>query len=222
MTLDTRARIVRAAMEMFGEKGYHATSMAELFARADVNAGSLYHFFPGKQDVLLAVLSAYRDGIEPMLLAPAWEGVDDPVERVFALLARYRQLIVATDCAYGCPIGSVALELHEPDPAVRELLSANFTKWAAAVRDQLDTAAARLPADVDRRGLAELVLTTMEGAVMLCRTHRDVAYFDRAVAQLRDYFDRLVGEAPGTRRTPARAKSSRAHTRRPTPRRRAR
>ena len=222
MTLDTRSRIVRAAMELFGEKGYHATSMAELFARADVNAGSLYHFFPGKQDVLLAVLSAYRDGIEPMLLAPAWEGVDDPVERVFALLARYRQLIVATDCAYGCPIGSVALELHEPDPAVRELLSANFTKWAAAVRDQLDAAAARLPADVDRRGLAELVLTTMEGAVMLCRTHRDVACFDRAVTQLRDYFDRLLGEAPGMRRAPARAKSSAARTRRPAPRRRTR
>ncbi|MFN8589289.1 MAG: TetR/AcrR family transcriptional regulator [Candidatus Eisenbacteria bacterium] len=221
MTLDTRSRIVRAAMELFGEKGYHATSMAELFARADVNAGSLYHFFPGKQDVLLAVLSAYRDGIEPMLLAPAWEGVDDPVDRVFALLARYRQLIVATDCAYGCPIGSVALELHEPDPAVRELLSANFTRWAAAVHAQLESAAGRLPADVDRHGLAELVLTTMEGAVMLCRTHRDVAYFDRAVLQLRDYFDRLLGVVPGTRKSPARAASASARTGKAGPRRRA-
>jgi hypothetical protein len=36
--------------------------------------------------VLLAVLEMYRDGIYPMLLAPAWEGVDDPIERVFALL----------------------------------------------------------------------------------------------------------------------------------------
>ena len=59
-------------------------------SRSQVNSGSLYYFFPGKQDVLIAVLEAYRDGIRPMLLEPAWAGVDDPVERVFALLDRYR------------------------------------------------------------------------------------------------------------------------------------
>ena len=123
MTADTRERILRAAMELFWEKGYQSTSMADLFARAGINSGSLYHFFPGKQDVLVAVLTAYRDGIGPMLLEPAWAAESDPIERVFALLDRYRMLIVQTDCTYGCPIGSIALELHEPDPAVRELLA---------------------------------------------------------------------------------------------------
>lgn len=193
MTADTRTRIVRAAMELFWEKGYQSTSMADLFARADINAGSLYHFFPGKQDVLVAVLSAYRDGIGMMLLEPAWAGVADPIERVFALLDRYRALIVQTDCTYGCPIGSIALELHEPDPAVRELLAANFSAWAGAVEQQIAAAGTRLPPDVDRRALAEFVLTTMEGAVMLTRTHRDVGYFDRAIGQLRAYFERLEG-----------------------------
>ena len=36
------------------------------------------------------MLEAYRDGIDPMLLEPAWAGVDDPIERIFALLASYR------------------------------------------------------------------------------------------------------------------------------------
>ena len=49
-------------------------------------------------------------GIDEMLLAPAWKGVGDPIEKVFALLARYRQSVVRTDCVYGCPIGSLALE----------------------------------------------------------------------------------------------------------------
>lgn len=195
MTLDTRERIVRAAMELFWEKGYQSTSMAELFSRAEVNSGSFYHFFPGKQDVLLAVLGAYRDGIGAMLLQPAWAGVTDPIERVFALLDRYRMLIVQTGCTYGCPIGSIALELHEPDPAVRELLAANFTAWSQAIEAELVSAGERLPAQVDRRALAEFALTTMEGGVMLTRTHRDVAYFDRAVQQLRSYFDRLEEQA---------------------------
>ena len=124
---DTRARIIEAAMELFWEKGYSSTSIADILSRSQVNSGSLYHFFPGKQDVLLAVLEGYRDGIEPMLLAPAWNGIDDPVERVFALLALYRRLIVETECQYGCPIGSIALELHDADPVVRERLAENFT-----------------------------------------------------------------------------------------------
>src|SRR5437868_198125 len=100
-------------MRLFGEKGYASTSIADILAAAGANAGSLYHVFDTKQDLLLAVLDMYRQGIAPMLLEPAWAGVDDPIERVFALLAAYRGMLAATDCAYGCPIGSLALELHE-------------------------------------------------------------------------------------------------------------
>ena len=129
MSNDTRERIVFAAMQLFWQKGYGSTSVADVLQAAGVNSGSLYHFFPGKQDLLLEVLKRYRDGIHEMLLAPAWEGVSDPVERIFALLARYRQSIVQTDCTYGCPIGSLALEIHKPDPAVRAALAANFERW---------------------------------------------------------------------------------------------
>lgn len=193
--MDTRTRIVIAAMELFWEKGFNSTSVADILSRSQVNSGSLYHVFPGKQDVLIGVLEALRDGIGEMLLSPAWAGVDDPIEKVFALLARYRRSIVETDCTYGCPIGSLALELHEPDPKVRALLAQNFTNWTAAIVECLDQAPERIPADVDKAALAEFVLTAMEGGVMQARTHRDVAYFDRVVAMLRTHFDMLAVRA---------------------------
>ena len=192
--MDTRSRIIVAAMELFWEKGFNSTSVADILSRSQVNSGSLYHFFPGKQDVLIGVLEAYRDGIGEMLLAPAWDGVDDPIEKIFALLQRYRRHIVETDCVYGCPIGSLALELHEPDPAVRALLAANFANWTAAIEARLAEVAG-LPPDLDRKALAEFVLTAMEGAVMQARTHRDVAYFDRMVGMLRAHFAMLMDRA---------------------------
>jgi AcrR family transcriptional regulator len=192
MVKGTRERIVYAAMELFWLKGYGSTSIADILSRSQVNSGSLYYFFPGKQDVLIAVLETYRDGIGPMLLEPAWVGVDDPIEKVFALLASYRRAIVDTDCEYGCPIGSIALELHEPDLAVRQLLAANFDGWVAAVQECFEAAADRLPEDADPRALAELALNVMEGGVMQARTYRDVAYFDRSVAQLRTCIDALI------------------------------
>ena len=193
-TPTTRDRIVAAAMELFWAKGYGSTSIADILAEAGVNSGSLYHFFPGKQDLLVAVLEAYRDGIGPMLLEPAWAGVDDPLERVFALLARYRELIVMTECGYGCPIGSLALELHEPDPVVRLAMAENFAAWTLAIRQCLEAAADRFPDGTDFQALAEFALTVMEGGVMQARTHRDVAYFDRGVAALRRHFDLLTKE----------------------------
>jgi TetR/AcrR family transcriptional repressor of nem operon len=191
----TRDRIVEAAMELFAAKGYNSTSIADILSRTQLNSGSLYHAFPGKQDILIAVLEWYRDGLYPMLIDPVWRDVPDPVERIFALLGKYRWLVVETDCTYGCPIGSLALELHEADPPVRELMAINFTGWVEAIERCLADAAARLPADLDRRALAEFVLTTMEGAVMQARTHRDIGHFDRSVAMLRAHFDLLLEKA---------------------------
>ena len=191
---DTRSRIVEAARELFWLKGFGSTSIADILSRSQVNSGSLYYFFPGKQDVLVAVLESYRDGIQAMLLEPAWADVDDPIEKVFALLAAYRRAIVETDCEYGCPIGSIALELHEPDPVVRQLLAANFDAWVFAVEGCFVGAADRLPENADTRALAELTLNLMEGGVMQARTYRDVAYFDRAVGQLRACIDALMTE----------------------------
>jgi len=195
MNADTRQRIVMTAMELFWEKGFQSTSIADILSRTQVHSGSLYHFFPGKQDVLAAVLEAYRDGIEEWLLKPAWSGVDDPVERVFALLNGYRTQLVTTDCTYGCPIGNLALELSEPDPKIRELLAVNFANWTTAIERCLDAAGDRLPRELDKRRLAEFTLTVMEGAIMQARTYRDIASFDRNVAVLREHFDLLTDTA---------------------------
>ena len=188
----TRSRLVLAAMQLFWEKGYNSTSIADVLQMAKVNSGSLYYFFPGKADLLAAVLDMYHEGIRPMLLEPAWVGVEDPIERIFALLARYRKSLADTDCFYGCPIGSLALELHEPDLAVRERLAKNFEAWIEAIEQCLLKAKARLPATLNQRELAQFVLTTMEGGVMQARTFRDIGYFDAAVRQLREYFKRLL------------------------------
>jgi AcrR family transcriptional regulator len=208
---DTRWRILEAAMHLFWEKGFGSTSIADILARAGVNSGSLYHFFPGKQDLLVAVLDTYIGGIRQMLLEPAWRGTTDPIEKIWKLLDGYREALVQTECTYGCPIGSLALELHEPDPAVRERLAKNFSNWTAAIEECLDAAGDRVPAGVDKRSLAEFVLTTMEGGVMLARSYRDIGYFDRAVGELKSCFNRLLRPAKPARRGSRPRKRGKAH-----------
>lgn len=192
MNRESRRKIVEAAQELFWEKGYNSTSIADILSRTQLHSGSLYHFFPGKQDLLVAVLEHYRDGIEENLLAYAWTGVDDPIERIFALLNGYRVMLLTSDYAHGCPIGNLALEISEPDPKVRELIAANFDNWVSAVESCLIGAGDRLPADTDKRALAEFILTIMEGGIMQARAHRDIGLFDRNISVLRSHLDLLM------------------------------
>jgi TetR/AcrR family transcriptional regulator, transcriptional repressor for nem operon len=59
----TRERLVEAARDLFLLQGYHATGVAEIVKTADARMGSLYYFFPTKEDLLIAVLEWYRDHI---------------------------------------------------------------------------------------------------------------------------------------------------------------
>jgi len=196
---DTRDRILQVAARLFHEQGYHATGIATILREAGVNSGSLYHFFPSKEALLQAVLERYLELLEPVVLAPQEAKTGDPIERVFSLLSWYRDGLEATGCALGCPIGNLALELGDSNQPARELIDANFRNWSRGVRRWLDAAADRLPADVDRGALADLVLTVMEGGVMQSRASGTLEPFDRSVAQLRRYFRALETEARNQR-----------------------
>jgi AcrR family transcriptional regulator len=189
---DTRERLVTAARELFLKQGYSATGVAQILREAEARSGSLYYFFPTKEDLLLAALEWYVQNLYPEVIDPVAERVTDPIERVFALLDGYRQMLVYTQFAQGCPVGNLALELSDTHPAARRLIAANFSGWRDAVKRWLDEGAGRLPEHVDTEQLATFVLTTMEGAVMLARAYRTLDPYNAAVTQLRDYFDRLL------------------------------
>ena len=190
----TRARIVESARQLFFQQGYHATGIAQILKAANARSGSLYHFFPSKEDLLIAVLEMYLEILDPAVIRPAYERVTDPIERMFAVLDGYRRLLETTEFELGCPIGNLALEVSNSLPGVRRLINANFDAWTTAIAQAVSSAEGRLPEGVDPSALARYVLTVMEGAVMLARSYRDIKPFDQAIVQLRDYVERLVSD----------------------------
>jgi AcrR family transcriptional regulator len=190
----TRERIVEAARDLFFKQGYVATGVAQILKVSNANSGSLYYFFPSKEDLLVAVLEKYQTLLEPRVLKPAFERSEDPIEKLFAVLEGYRLLLEATDFELGCPIGNLALEVSNSQPAARRLIIENFKAWCDAIRRLIEDASDRLPRDVEADALATHVLATMEGSVMLARAYRSFEPFDQAINQLKDYIVRLTRE----------------------------
>lgn len=191
----TRVRLVEAARVLFWDKGFETTSLSDVARRAKANPGSLYYFFKTKEELLLAVLDRYTELLWPMVMEPAFKAVDEPMVRIFAILEGYRQGLLATECARGCPIGSLSLEVGEAFPSAREKICANFDGWVGWIKKCLDDAGDQLPPEVDRAALARFVLTVMEGAVMQARAYHSLEPFDSAVKVLGDYLARLATEA---------------------------
>ena len=194
----TRARIIQAAVELFYAHGFAGTGMAEILKKANANSGSFYFFFTGKEDLLLAVLDWYQQNLEPVLLAPVFKQSKDPVRRIFLLLEKYRQNVLATEFAFGCPLGRLALEIEPDRRAVHDKIAANFTGWSRAVEHLLAEAkaAGQLPGHCDLRQLSRFVLTVMEGGVMQARSYQCIEPFDDCIDQLRAYFKALENSQP--------------------------
>jgi TetR/AcrR family transcriptional regulator, transcriptional repressor for nem operon len=193
-THPTRGKLVEAARRLFWERGYEATSLQDVILRARVKSGSLYYFFRTKEDLLLAVLDHYVDLLWPAVIDPAFKRTDDPIERIFSILNGYREGLIYTGFTHGCPIGNLALEVSDEYPRAREKIARNFDGWRKWIRKCLDEASGRLPRGTDGEQMAMFILSLMEGAVMQARAHHSLEPFDASVAELRQYFKRLLDE----------------------------
>jgi TetR/AcrR family transcriptional regulator, transcriptional repressor for nem operon len=188
----TRDRLVASARYLFWERGFAGTSMADLLAHAKVNSGSFYHFFDSKEALLREVLAKYLRALRPTLVEPAFASTADPIKRIFAILAGYRERILATDSRYGCPLGRLALEIDPENRPAHALIADNFRGWIGAIQECLEDCKERLPSGTDLKGLATHVLAVMEGGVMLSRSYGSVEPFDRTIKQLHEHFRMLL------------------------------
>src|SRR5260370_8488087 len=86
--------------------------MAELLERAQAKRGRFSHFFASKEALLLAVLEGYLEGLDPVVIQPAFLRHRDPIARIFAILEGYRERLLSPECRYGSPLGRLALEIE--------------------------------------------------------------------------------------------------------------
>lgn len=87
--------IIRAALEYFGQHGYHGASMREIARQVGLSQAGLLHHFPTKAELLIAVLED-RDNLSGSAAAAAARTGDDPLAGMTAVVAdnaRQRQLV---------------------------------------------------------------------------------------------------------------------------------
>src|SRR5438132_6755602 len=98
--------VYRAALRLFREKGYHATSMQEIADAVGLYKGSLYHYIGGKEDLLVQVFRRTLGG-----LVEAVERI--AADRESSAAERLRRAIRAHVAAASEHLDALTVYLHE-------------------------------------------------------------------------------------------------------------
>ncbi len=189
-TTDTRQRLIDAAAELFWERGYAATGLSDILGAAGARGGSLYHFFPTKDDLLLAVVDHHARVLETTI-ENTLAAHDEPKHKVLAFVGFYQRFMERTGCTLGCPLTNIGAEVADTHPAAAARI-ASFNARVAQRLAECIAACDTRPDHADPATTATCILAMVQGATLQARASRGAA----PLAACAQAVGRMLGVSP--------------------------
>jgi len=176
--------VLQKALELFWERGYEATSMADLVERLGIARASIYGTFGSKHDLYLRALERYLRTRDPNVV----ELLSQPgpaLPAVRALVEAYAEECLGDGRRRGCMVTNAAVELVSRDPQVARRVESSWDTLEIALTSALIRARAQgeLPAGKDPGALASFLLVLLQGLRVLSHAPPNPARIRAAVAQ---------------------------------------
>lgn len=191
----SKERILATAKELFLARGYAATTVDAICEKAGLTKGSFYYFFESKEELGLAVLDwSLQRGAQILGNGPH-RAIADPVERAISFLDHI------ANCSSelwsgGCLLGSFSLELADTNARMQKTVSGMFRTVADSFAKEIEPLVAQgagkqMPTAHE---LAEQLLGTLEGSIVLAKAHRDPSRIPKAVRGFRLALTTLIAQ----------------------------
>lgn len=187
----TRLRIIRAAADLFHQKGARATSPDEIIEASQTGKGQFYYYFRNKEDLVHEVLQAYLHAIKTGASPIDYElNSWSDLEQWFAAHLKLQERYAMTR---GCPFGTLGNEVSADDELIRQDVSLIFevVKHKLAAFFLKEKAKGRLANRADPQRMADFCLATIQGGMLMGKVKRSSepveAAAREAVAHVRSY-----------------------------------
>src|ERR1700720_2662420 len=174
---DSKAKTLAAAAKLFRQQGYHGTALQDILAAGGSPRGSLYFHFPkGKEQIGAAALTLAGEALRQAIAkaAEASENAEMFLTRIVRAMAADLE---KSDYQEGCPIATTALETAAQSEVLGAATRNAFQKWELEIKRGLFRFG--LSAG-DASLVATMVLSQLEGALLLARTYRSLEPMHRA------------------------------------------
>ena len=192
---EREVQILDLAATLIQTRGYSAFSYQDIADALDIRKASIHYYFPSKADLGLAAIERYAFQINAQLAALETDGTLSAREMISAYLDYLNQIARTSDKF--CLAGAMAAELMALPEGMRNLASVFFREqqeWLArTIKRGFDGGEILSP--LSAMQIARLILSAMEGALLIKRTTGDVQ-------QMQDVVDALLLQIFGSK-TPA-------------------
>jgi TetR/AcrR family transcriptional regulator, lmrAB and yxaGH operons repressor len=179
---DSKAKTLTAAAKLFRQQGYHGTALQDILAAGGSPRGSLYFHFPkGKEEIGGAALTLAGEALR-QAIAKAAEASENAEMFLTRMVRGMASDLEKSDYREGCPIATTALETAAQSEVLGAATRNAFQKWELEIKRGLFRFG--MPAG-DADLAATMVLSQLEGALLLARTYRSLAPMHRAEQALR-------------------------------------
>jgi TetR/AcrR family transcriptional regulator, transcriptional repressor for nem operon len=188
-----RNKLLEAAFSIIRQKGYTATSVDELCARAGVTKGAFFHHFPSKDSLAVAAVNQWTEMTSAFFSAAPYHGFDDPLDRVLAYLD-FRKAMLRGDVAeFTCLAGTIVQEAYGTHPDIRHACDASMSSHAAQVESDIADAIKRCHIRVPwtAESLALHMQAVLQGAFILAKAKGSAAVVEASIDHLRRYVELL-------------------------------
>lgn len=177
----TRDQIIAKTCELLELQGYHATGLNQIIKESGTPKGSLYYHFPGgKEDLASQAIGRIGDIVLERIRANLAQ-VENPADAVEAFLKNIAYNIEKSGYRAGGPITSVAMEAVSTSDTLREECQRIYGEWQEAFACKL------VDGGIDETRahcVATLIIASIEGSVILCRTNQSKAPLESTAVEL--------------------------------------
>lgn len=213
---DTRNRILEAASSLVMANGFAGSSIDEILKVAGLTKGAFFHYFKGKAELARELVEwhARQDlGMFESFLKEAEAKSDDPLEQATLFLKAFEDFISQSDDpSPGCMYAVYTYESMQFEPSVRDFVSDILRQWTSMYVRKFQEVIDRYPPalPVTARQLAEMIVSIIEGGLVLQRAHGDLRVTARQSEQFRNYLELLFADNKvRTGKKPSRSKATR-------------
>jgi TetR/AcrR family transcriptional repressor of nem operon len=195
----TRQHIVAQAAPLFNQKGYEGCSMGQIMDAAGIEKGGIYRHFASKEELALAAFDFAWEEVSRGRTR-GLEEIEDPLLRMEAFIRNFAERRPAL--RGGCPLLNTAIDTDDGNAALRARAREALAGWRTRLGSLVDSAMRQgtVRAEIQSRAVASIIISTLEGALMMSRLDGDRRALEAARDHLISYITSLRVEKHASRR----------------------
>lgn len=192
--LEIREHILSIAQQLIYEHGFKGVSMENVAVTAKIKKANLFHYYPTKEALALAVFDYASDGFKQWINSYLSISFDHPLKNISQMFDSVILSMQQSHCKLGCFVGNLAQELSNYNENIRIKISSLFNYWIEQLANFLTVAKTKgyFQKDFDPNFTAEAIISLFEGSLLIAKAKKDIQPIENAKAMALNYLKTFI------------------------------